>query len=149
MSLDDILSVNTGRRRAKRVGRGAGSGLGKTCGRGQKGEGSRSGGKNMGPLFEGGQFPLWMRLPRRGFTNALHTVRYQPVQLEAVLERVEGERIDMTAICAAGLADSADKIKLVAGCEVGRKVQITAHRATRSVIAAVEAAGGSMEQLDA
>ena len=66
MRLNTLKSAPGARKERTRVGRGIGSGLGKTAGRGSKGEGSRTGGKNRGPLFEGGQFPFWMRLPKRG-----------------------------------------------------------------------------------
>ena len=81
MSLQSITSADSGRKSRKRVGRGAGSGLGKTGGRGEKGQTSRSGG-GRGKFFEGGQFPFWMRLPKRGFSNANHKTTYQVVSLE-------------------------------------------------------------------
>ncbi len=146
MSLEDILSVESGRTRRLRVGRGIGSGIGKTCGRGQKGAGARSGGKDQHPLYEGGQFPLWMRLPKRGFSNAVHTTRYQPVQLSAAIERIEGD-ITVEALVAAGLADDHDNIKLVAGGKLEQPVTVKVHRVTKSVRSAVEAAGGSVECL--
>ncbi|MHC5067095.1 MAG: 50S ribosomal protein L15 [Planctomycetota bacterium] len=97
MSIEHITSVASGRKASRRVGRGSGSGVGKTCGRGQKGDGARSGGKSRGPTFEGGQFPFWMRLPKRGFSNFNHTVRYQPVALARALELIEGDVITVEA----------------------------------------------------
>lgn len=149
MTIEEILTVDSGRRPAKRVGRGAGSGLGKTCGRGQKGEGARSGGTNRGPTFEGGQFPFWMRLPKRGFSNARHTIRYQPVSMAKALDRIEGDSIDAAALIAAGLADAADRIKLVGGVETARALTVRVHRVTTSVREAITAAGGSVEEIDA
>ena len=146
MSLEEILSVNTGRKRRLRVGRGSGSGTGKTCGRGHKGAGSRSGGKDQHPLFEGGQFPLWMRLPKRGFSNFAHTTRYQAVSLAVAIEKVEGD-ITVDSLVAAGLAGKGSNIKLVAGEKVEKAVKISVHKVTRSVREAVEAAGGSVECL--
>ena len=113
MSLEDILSSNSGRRPNNRVGRGAASGNGKTCGRGHKGEGSRSGGTNRGPLFEGGAMPFWMKIPKRGFSNAVHTKRYQVVSLARALQRVDGDVIDLETLTKAGLADQNERIKLV------------------------------------
>ncbi len=154
MSLERILSTDTSRKDRRRVGRGLGSGLGKTGGRGSKGEGSRTGGKNSGPLFEGGQKPLWMRLPKRGFSNFAHTVRYQVLPLPRVLERVSGD-VTLETLAAAGLCRPDARIKLVGGrgelaqAKVARKVTVSVHRATASVKAAIEAAGGTVTELDA
>ena len=149
MSLNDITSVDTSRPGRRRVGRGIGSGLGKTCGRGSKGEGSRSGGKNRGPLFEGGQFPFWMRLPKRGFTNFAHRSPYQAVRLMRVLERVKDKTITLETLIAAGLARPGEAIKLVGGnIEVKGKFTVTVNRVTGSVRSVIEAAGGSVTELD-
>lgn len=147
MSLEDILSVDTGRKPANRVGRGAGSGNGKTCGRGHKGSGARSG-RVKHPLFEGGQMPFWMRIPYRGFSNFRHRVSYQPVKLARAIERVDGD-LTVDAIVAAGLAGKKDRIKLVSGSEVSKKVNVQVHRVTGSVRAAIEKAGGTVEEIDA
>ncbi|TVR12982.1 MAG: 50S ribosomal protein L15 [Planctomycetota bacterium] len=150
MSLNDILSSNSGRRPANRVGRGAGSGNGKTCGRGSKGEGSRSGGPNRSPLFEGGQNPLWMRIPRRGFSNHRHRVAYQVLPLARVLARVEGDVISIESLKKAGLVSANERIKLVSGSDVGgRKLTVEIHRVTSSVRKAIEDAGGSIREYDA
>lgn len=149
MSLESILSSNTGRHRKMRVGRGAASGKGKTCGRGHKGEGSRSGGTNRGPLFEGGQNPLWMRIPRRGFSNHRHRTAYQALPLARVLDRIEGDAIDLNTLSKAGLAKVGERIKIVSGAEISRKVTLTVHRVTASVRKAVEAAGGQVVEIDA
>jgi large subunit ribosomal protein L15 len=148
VSLQDILSTDTGRVGRRRVCRGLGSGLGKTGGRGQKGEGSRTGGKNRGPLFEGGQFPFWMRLPKRGFSNFDHKVTYAPVDLAKALERVAGKEITVEALVEAGLAREGALIKIVNGkAAVARAVALKVHRITATAKAAVEAAGGSVTEL--
>lgn len=147
MSLEDILSVDSGRSQANRVGRGAGSGNGKTCGRGHKGAGSRSG-RAKHPLFEGGQMPFWMRLPIRGFSNHRHRVSYLAVKLDRAVERVEGD-LTVDALIAAGLAKKNDRIKLVSGEGVSKKVNVQVHRVTASVRKAIEAAGGKVEEIDA
>lgn len=147
MSLEQILSTDTGRRLPNRVGRGAGSGNGKTCGRGHKGAGSRSG-RAKHPLFEGGQMPFWMRLPIRGFSNHRHRTTYQVVNLARAVERVEGD-LTVEALVAAGLANKKDRVKLVSGEGVSKKVNVAVHRVTASVRKAIEAAGGSVEELDA
>ena len=87
-----VTSADSGRKSRKRVARGAGSGLGKTAGRGEKGQTSRSGG-GRGRFFEGGQFPFWMRLPKRGFSNHLHKTTYQVIPLARAVERVDGDHI--------------------------------------------------------
>jgi large subunit ribosomal protein L15 len=147
MSLEDILGADTGRSQANRVGRGAGSGNGKTCGRGQKGAGSRSG-RVKHPLFEGGQMPFWMRIPYRGFSNFRHRVEYQAVKLAKAIERVDGD-LTIDAIIAAGLATKKDRIKLVSGGEIKKKINVQVHRVTGSVREAIEKAGGTVEEIDA
>ena len=147
MSLETITSVDSSRKSKRRLGRGSGSGVGKTCGRGQKGEGARSGGKNRGPTFEGGQFPFWMRLPKRGFSNHKHTTRYQVVPLARAVARIEGDEITLESLQAAGLADQGERVKLVSGEAIDRKVTVKVHKVTASVKQAVEAAGGSVEEL--
>ncbi len=148
MSLNDITTAETGRQPRKRVGRGIGSGLGKTAGRGSKGEGSRTGGKNRGPLFEGGQFPFWMRLPKRGFSNAVHKVVYQAIDLTRAMTRVTGKDLTLDALIKAGLARPGEGIKLVGKAEVKAKYNVTVNRVTASVRSAIEAAGGTVTELD-
>jgi len=147
--LNDILTTDTGRTARRRVGRGLGSGIGKTGGRGSKGEGSRTGGKNRGPLFEGGQKPIWMRIPKRGFSNFAHKVRYAPVELGAALTLVTGAEITIEALVDVGLARPGQLVKLVNGkASVTRAVKITVDRVTASVKSAIEAAGGTVTELD-
>jgi large subunit ribosomal protein L15 len=154
VSIKDILSADSGRKPRRRVGRGIGSGLGKTGGRGYKGEASRTGGKNRGPLFEGGQVRFYVRLPKRGFSNAAHRVVYQPVDFAAALELVNGEKITVADLVAAGLVAEGVPVKLTAGRvpsdldEVLRKVDVQVHRVTASVRAAIESKGGSVTELD-
>lgn len=146
MSLEDILAADSGRKRRLRVGRGTGSGTGKTCGRGQKGAGARSGGKDQHPLFEGGQFPLWQRLPKRGFSNFAHTTRYQPIALEKAVAKIDGD-ITIESLVSAGLARKGANVKLVSGAKLEKAVSVNVHKVTKSVREAVEAAGGSVETL--
>lgn len=144
MSMKSILSADSGRTCTKRVGRGPSSGLGKTCGRGQKGASSRTGGPCRSMRFEGGQTPLWMRFPKRGFTNAMHRVVHQTVQLKSALAQVQGD-ITIESLIAAGLANEGELIKLVSGCAVEKKVNVKVHQVTASVRQAIEAAGGTVE----
>jgi large subunit ribosomal protein L15 len=148
-TLDDITTVYTSRKERRRVGRGIGSGLGKTGGRGSKGEGSRTGGKNRGPLFEGGQFPFWMRLPKRGFTNFEHRVGYQPVNLAIAVKRITGD-ITNESLVEAGLSNGKTPVKLVSGAEVklAKGIKVSVNRVTASVRSAIEAAGGTLVELD-
>lgn len=147
MSLQKILTTDTNRQQRRRVGRGIGSGLGKTCGRGMKGEGSRSGGKNRGPMFEGGQKPFWMRLPKRGFSNFATKVVYVPVKLDIALARVSGAELTNDAIVAAGLIPKGTLAKLTGGKDIKADRKITASvRATASAKAAIEAAGGKVAE---
>lgn len=154
MSLDKILKTDISRKPRRRVGRGIGSGLGKTGGRGQKGESARTGGKNRGPLFEGGQVRFYMRLPKRGFTNAAHRVVYQAVDVRRALEAVQGDEITVAKLVAVGLVKEGIPVKLTGGKapggsgELKRKVNVQVHRVTASVRAAVEAKGGTVTELD-
>lgn len=127
----------------KRVGRGIGSGYGKTAGRGTKGQNARTGG-GVRPGFEGGQNPLAKRLPKkRGFV-ALSHVDYQLVNLDS-LDRLDGT-VDATTLAAAGLIKKADqRVKLLGNGKLTKKLTIKVHAASASAKAAVEAAGGSVE----
>ncbi|GAB6043053.1 50S ribosomal protein L15 [Endothiovibrio diazotrophicus] len=129
---------------AKRVGRGQGSGLGKTCGRGHKGQKSRNGGfHKVG--FEGGQMPLQRRLPKVGF-NSRKARGYAEVRLPELL-KVEGDEIDLLALKAAGVVPlQADRVKVIASGEIDKAVKLRGVAATKGARAAIEAAGGSVEE---
>ncbi len=150
--LNDILSTDTGRQSRRRVGRGLGSGLGKTGGRGSKGEGSRTGGKNRGPLFEGGQFPFWMRLPKRGFSNHEHKIRYQTVDIAKAIARVKGKELTIEALVEAGLIGEGTRVKLVGGPKgagkLDKAVNVVVNRVSGPVKAAIESAGGKVTETD-
>lgn len=127
----------------KRVGRGIGSGLGKTCGRGHKGQKSRSGGfHKVG--FEGGQMPLQRRLPKVGFSSRVGRTRAE-VRL-GELARVAGEVIDLLALKQANLVpQQTQKAKVILSGEIDRAVTIKGVAVTRGARAAIEAAGGKVE----
>ena len=147
MNLQDITSTDIGRAQRRRVGRGLGSGLGKTGGRGSKGEGSRTGGKNRGPMFEGGQKPLWMRIPKRGFSNFVHKNRFQAVRLDVVLKLIEGAVIDAAALTEVGLVRGDTPIKLIGGRgenKLTRKLTVTLDKVSGAVKEAITAAGGTV-----
>lgn len=144
------LSDNAGAHKERtRVGRGIGSGKGKTGGRGVKGQKSRSGVSIKG--FEGGQMPLYRRLPKRGFTNAVFTKNYVAVNIGRVQEAVDAKRIDISkpvdaaAIVAAGIVKHArDGISLLGKGDLTAKVEFNVARASATATAAVEKAGGKI-----
>ena len=140
----NTLSPAPGRiKEAKRAGRGIGSGLGKTAGRGHKGQASRSGG-SIRPGFEGGQMPLQKRLPKYGFTSRLAAVTAE-IRLSE-LDLVEGEIIDIEALRKAGLINTNIlRAKVFCSGEVTKAVTLQGVGATKGAIAAIEAAGGKIE----
>lgn len=141
----DRLSPNPGARRPrKRVGRGIGSGSGKTCGRGTKGAGARSGSKRR-PYFEGGQMPLARRLPKRGFTNLFRN-RFQVVNVGALDGIDASGEIDAARLAEAGLIHSAHApVKLLAEGDVKAALKLKVQAASAQARQKVEAAGGSVE----
>ena len=140
----NTLSPAPGRiKEAKRVGRGIGSGLGKTGGRGHKGQSSRSGG-SIRPGFEGGQMPLQKRLPKYGFTSRLAAVTAE-IRLSE-LNKVEGEIVDIAALRSAGIINnSIERAKVFASGEVTKAVTLKGVGATKGARAAIESAGGKVE----
>ena len=142
MRLNELKPAEGSRPNAKRVGRGAGSGLGKTAGRGVKGQKSRAGGfHKVG--FEGGQMPIQRRLPKRGFRSLLRP-RVAEVRLHE-LQRVDGE-IDLAALKAAGvIRHDALRAKVIASGTIERPVVLRGIGVTRGARAAIEQAGGKVE----
>ena len=148
------LRDNPGARQGRvRVGRGIGSGLGKTAGRGQKGQKSRSGVAVKG--FEGGQMPLHMRLPKRGFNN-IFARDYAEVNLGAIQKMIDAKKLDAkgtldhAALKAAGLARGGkDGVRLLAKGELTTKATFKVAGASKGAIAAVEKAGGAVEVIEA
>jgi large subunit ribosomal protein L15 len=127
----------------KRVGRGIGSGLGKTCGRGHKGQKSRSGG-SVKPGFEGGQMPLQRRLPKFGFTSR-KAAFVAEVRLNE-LAKVNADVIDLAALKAADIVnDSMKEAKVILSGEITKAVTVKGMRVTKGAQAAIEAAGGKVE----
>lgn len=140
----NTLSPAPGRvKAAKRVGRGIGSGLGKTAGRGHKGQTSRSGG-SIRPGFEGGQMPLQKRLPKYGFTSRLAAVTAE-IRL-GELNMVEGSEVSIASLRAAGVINNSIKrAKVFASGEITKAVTLVGVGATAGARAAIEAAGGKVE----
>jgi len=141
----NTLSPAPGRvHRSKRVGRGIGSGTGKTCGRGHKGLKSRSGG-SVKPGFEGGQMPLQKRLPKYGFTSRLSRVTAE-VRLSE-LSNIESDVIDLAALKRADLvSNDIERAKVFLSGEITKPVTIQGLAITKGAKAAIEAAGGKVEE---
>ncbi|MCL6270056.1 50S ribosomal protein L15 [Sansalvadorimonas sp. 2012CJ34-2] len=143
MKLNTLSPAEGSNKAGKRVGRGIGSGLGKTGGRGHKGQKSRSGG-GVKPGFEGGQQPLQRRLPKYGFTSRLARVTAE-IRL-AELAKVEADVIDLEALRAADLIHAGIKrAKVVLSGELSKAVTIKGLAVTKGARAAIEAAGGKIE----
>ena len=127
MRLHDLKPRPGARHRRKRLGQGEASGHGKTSGRGGKGQTARSG-SSIRIGFEGGQMPLIRRIPKRGFNNARHTIRYLPVNLEMLNRFEDGARVDAAALQSAGLANGrCAGIKILGSGELTRKLTVSAH----------------------
>ncbi len=143
MRLNTLKPGAGARTDAKRVGRGIGSGTGKTCGRGHKGQKSRSGGfHKIG--FEGGQMPLQRRLPKVGFTSRKSRVTEQVRLNELAL--VDGDTVDLAALKAAGvIKQSTLHAKVMLSGEISRAVNVRGIGVTKGARAAIEAAGGKIE----
>ena len=142
MQLNNIKPADGAKRERRRVGRGIGSGLGKTAGRGHKGQKSRAGGfHKVG--FEGGQMPLQRRLPKRGFKSAKK--RYSAEINLADLQRLAIDEVDLLALKQCGLVSEMTKtVKVIKTGELSRKVSLKGIGATAGAKAAIEAAGGSV-----
>jgi large subunit ribosomal protein L15 len=152
MKLHEIADNPGARKNRTRIGRGIGSGKGKTGGRGGKGQTARSGVRIKG--FEGGQMPLHRRLPKRGFRNTSFAVKLNEINVGAVQKAIDAgtldakNPIDVDALVKAGLMRRAkDGVKLLGDGELKAKVEFAVYRASKSAIAAVEKAGGSVKLL--
>ena len=142
MELNSIKPAAGAKHAKRRVGRGIGSGLGKTAGRGHKGQKSRSGGYHK-VGFEGGQMPLQRRLPKRGFKS--QSLKYNAEISLAALDKLGADSVDMLALKQAGLvSDLAKVVKVIKSGEIKRAVKLTGIGATAGAKAAIEAAGGSV-----
>ena len=143
MQLNTIKPAEGAKKARRRVGRGIGSGLGKTAGRGHKGQKSRAGGYHK-VGFEGGQMPLQRRLPKRGFKSA--QLKYTGEVTLTDLERLGADEVDLLTLKAAGLVRQLIKaVKVIKSGELTRKVVLKGIGATAGAKAAIEAAGGSVE----
>ena len=147
MQLNSIKPAEGSKKARRRVGRGIGSGLGKTAGRGHKGQRSRAGGfHKVG--FEGGQMPLQRRLPKRGFKSALK--KYAAEITLGELERLGKDEVDLLTLKAAGLVREMVKtVKVIKSGELKRKVSLKGIGVTAGAKSAIEAAGGKVEAVPA
>ena len=150
MKLNEIRDNLGARNKYKRVGRGEGSGIGKTCGRGVKGQGARSGVSMEG--FEGGQTPLYMRLPKRGFNNIFRLLRAE-LTLGQLQEAIDSKKLDPKAEINVDLLknvgliwNKAEFVKLLATGEITSAVNLVVSKASKGAVAAIEKAKGTVKQ---
>ena len=144
MKLNELLPANGSRRPRKRLGRGVGSGNGKTAGRGTKGQKSRSGG-GVRPGFEGGQMPIHRRLPKRGFTNIFRK-KIVAINIRDLSRFESGSIVDEAALVRAGLVEGRrDGIKLLAQGELKIPLTIRINKVSNNAREKIETAGGKVE----
>ena len=140
MKLSELKAASGSRKNRKRIGRGTGSGTGKTSGRGQKGQKSRSGG-NPHPWFEGGQMPLYRRLPKRGFTNIFRK-EYEVVNLGQLAGLEIKNPITPEIMKEKGMIRKIDSVKILGNGELSSAVTVHAQKFSRSAIDKIEKSGG-------
>lgn len=144
MRLHELRPAPGTNKEPKRKGRGTATGQGKTAGRGQKGQGSRSGG-GVRPGFEGGQMPLFRRLPKRGFTNIFST-EYAEVNVEELNKFENGTEVTPEVLKKAGLVKAMkDGVKILGNGELTKSLTVKSNKFTKSAIEKIEAAGGKVE----
>lgn len=144
MKLHDLQLNEGSRKTRKRVGRGTASGHGKTSGRGQKGQNARSGG-GVRPGFEGGQMPLFQRLPKRGFTN-INRKEYAIVNLDALNRFEDGTEVTPELLIETGIVSKEKAgIKVLAKGTIEKKLTVKAHKFSSAAKEAIVAAGGQIE----
>lgn len=144
MKLHELKPAEGSRKVRKRIGRGTGSGSGKTSGRGHKGQNSRSGG-GVSPGFEGGQMPLYRRLPKRGFTNPTRK-EYAVINLDTLNRFNEGDTVTPEALIEQGFIKNVrDGVKILGNGELTIKVTVKANKFSQSAVSKIEAAGGEAE----
>ena len=147
MNLQELYPFYEETRSKKRLGRGNGSGLGKTSGKGHKGQRSRAG-ASIPAGFEGGQMPLQRRLPKRGFKN-LFRVEYSPVNLGRIAEKFSGSsEVSLDDLYSSGLCTKNMPVKILGAGDIDFAVKITAHKFSRSAVEKITGAGGTAESLE-
>lgn len=144
MKLHELRPAPGAKKRETRVGRGIGSGIGKTSGRGHKGQKARSGG-GKGPGFEGGQTPLYRRLPKRGFKN-IFKVEYTVVNVGALNGFQDGATVTPESLSEAGIISGLKQpIKILGDGKLEKKLVVKAHKFSRSAVESIEELGGKAE----
>lgn len=146
ITLNDLHPAEGSTHKAKRLGQGIGSGTGKTSGKGNKGDKSRTGG-GVRPGFEGGQMPLTRRTPKRGFNNARFAKVFQPVNLEALDKKFDaGAEVDAEAMFNARIIRNKDiPVKILADGDLTKALKIKAGAFSKEAVKKIEAAGGTHE----
>jgi len=145
MKLEELKKNPGATHRKKIVGRGSGSGLGKTSGKGHKGQNARSGG-GVRPLFEGGQLPLYRRLPKRGFSNALFKIRYATINVEDLNVFGEGTLVTPALLKETGLVKKQlNGIKVLGNGKLEKKLTIQAHKFSKSALEKIKESGSKAE----
>lgn len=148
MDLKSVCEKGTKYRTRRRVGRGIGSGHGKTCGRGHKGWGARSGATRR-PGYEGGQMPIYRRVPVRGFTNARFRTEYTIINVDRLAAFADGDTVTLDSVLAKGLVSmNTRNFKVLGGGDLSVKLTVQAHKFTKSAIEKIEKAGGSAVVLE-
>ncbi|HDM76269.1 MAG TPA: 50S ribosomal protein L15 [Deltaproteobacteria bacterium] len=149
MQLNELKPVEGSRRKRKRVGRGPGSGHGKTACKGHKGQKSRSGG-GVPPWFEGGQMPLQRRVPKRGFNNARFKKRYAVVNVSALEKFEENSEVTPESLKEKGLIKKIlDGVKILGDGEISKPLKVKVHKISESARKKIEAAQGQVELIEA
>ena len=139
----EITSIAGKHKARRRIGRGTGTGRGKTCGRGHKGSGSRAG-STSATLYEGGQMPLFRRLPKRGFSNYNFATRFQIVNVSQLEKFDEGAAVGIEQLSNVGLIDSRkSKVKILGNGELTKKLEVTAHKFSKSAEQKIVGCGGT------
>jgi large subunit ribosomal protein L15 len=149
IKLHNLKPQKGAKKKAKRLGRGHGSGVGKTSGRGEKGQKARSGWKGgTRPGFEGGQTPLYMRFPKRGFSNAPFKVEYEIVNVKDIDARFnDGDVVDIDALRRVGLVKRDLPVKILGDGEIKKKLTVKANKFSASAKEKITAAGGVCEEI--
>lgn len=148
MDLKSVTSQGLRYTVRRRIGRGPGSGLGKTSGRGHKGWGQRSG-TSRRPGYEGGQMPIYRRVPKRGFTNARFRTEYTIVNVDILNTFDEGATVDLDAVTQKGLASRISPLfKVLGNGELKKRLVVRAQKFTKSAVEKIQAAGGTVVVID-
>ena len=145
MNLSTLYPSEGSTKRRKRLGCGPGSGKGKTCGKGHKGQNSRSGG-GKGPVFEGGQLPLYRRLPKRGFSNAPFKIRYATINISDLNRFADGTVVTPELLKDMGiLKNQLDGVKILGNGKLEKKLTVKANKFSKLAKEEIEKMGGKAE----